>query len=121
MDYASTRKRSNEVVTDDADDLMSEADGLLDDGQPSTRLLASAGPRDHIVQLYQDQDFLNRAVCRFAAGAIAKGEGVILVPTMAHWDACRPRLGAGGVGVRAAQGRGQLTIVDADELLPRFM
>src|ERR1700704_2618186 len=84
-------------------------------------LLAAAGPRDHIVQLYQDQQFLNRAVCRFAAGAIANGEGVILVPTAAHWDAFRPRLEAEGVDVKAAQGRGQLTIVDADELLPRFM
>ena len=41
-------------------------------------LLAGAAPRDHIVQLYQDQQFLNRAVCRFAAAAIANGEGVIL-------------------------------------------
>jgi DcmR-like sensory protein len=84
-------------------------------------LLAAAGPKDHIVQLYQDQQFLNRAVCRFAAGAIANGEGVILVPTAAHWEAFRPRLEAEGVDVNAAQGSGQLTIVDADELLPRFM
>jgi hypothetical protein len=84
-------------------------------------LLSSAGPRDHIVQLYQDQQFLNRAVCRFAAGAIANGEGVILVPTAEHWEAFRPRLEAEGVDVNAAQARGQLTVVDADELLPRFM
>jgi hypothetical protein len=84
-------------------------------------LLAAAGPRDHIVQLYQDQQFLNRAVCRFAAGAIANGEGVILVPTAAHWEAFRPRLEAEGVDVTAAQNRGQLTVVDADELLPTFM
>jgi hypothetical protein len=92
-----------------------------DPREPWSGLLASAGPRDHIVQLYQDQNFLNRAVCRFAAGAIANGEGVILVPTMAHWEAFRPRLEAEGVDVKAAQGRGQLTIVDADELLPKFM
>jgi hypothetical protein len=73
------------------------------------------------VQLYQDQQFLNRAVCRFAAGAIANGEGVILVPTAAHWEAFMPRLEAEGVDVGAAQSRGQLTVVDADELLPRFM
>src|SRR5437868_2968009 len=74
-------------------------------------LLADAAPRDHIVQLYQDQQFLSRAVCRFAASAIANGEGVILVPTVAHWDAFRPRLEAEGVDVKAAQQRGQLTIV----------
>ena len=90
-------------------------------GESWDGLLAAAGPRDHIVQLYQDQQFLNRAVCRFAAGAIANGEGVILVPTAAHWEAFRPRLEAEGVDVKDAQARGQLTVVDADELLPRFM
>ncbi len=98
-----------------------ESNGTLNAEEPWDGLLAGAGPRDHIVQLYQDQQFLNRAVCRFAAGAIANGEGVILVPTAAHWEAFRPRLEAEGVDVKAAQGRGQLTVVDADELLPRFM
>ena len=90
-------------------------------GEPWSGLLAGAAPRDHIVQLYQDQQFLNRAVCRFAAAAIGNGEGVILVPTIAHWDAFRPRLESEGVDVRAAQKRGQLTIVDADDLLPTFL
>ncbi|MGH6727689.1 MAG: MEDS domain-containing protein [Pseudolabrys sp.] len=84
-------------------------------------VLSHVAPRDHVVQLYQDQDFLNRAVCRFAGAALTNGEGLILVPTTAHWDAFRPRLEAEGVDVKAAQTRGQLTIVDADELLPRFM
>ena len=89
--------------------------------EPWCSLLTAAAPRDHIVQLYQDQQFLNRAVCRFAAAAIANGEGVILVPTIAHWDAFRPRLESEGVDVKAAEQRGQLTIVDADDLLPTFM
>jgi hypothetical protein len=89
--------------------------------EPWDRLLADAVPRDHIVQLYQDQGFLNRAVCRFAGAAIANGEGIILVPTLTHWTAFSPRLEAEGVDVEAARERGQLTVVDADELLPRFM
>ena len=44
-----------------------ESNGQYDLREPWGGLLASAGPRDHIVQLYQDQQFLNRAVCRFAA------------------------------------------------------
>ena len=84
-------------------------------------ILAHASPTEHIVQLYQDEDFLNRAVCRFAGAALANGEGVILVPTIAHWKSFRPRLEAEGVDVKAAQKRGQLTIVDAEELLPQFM
>src|SRR3954453_5500866 len=84
-------------------------------------LLAHAAPQDHIVHLYQDQDFLNRVVCRFAAAALANGEAVILVPTLAHWEDFRPRLEAEGVDIKGAQNSGQLNIVDADELLPRFM
>jgi len=89
--------------------------------EPWDSLLANARPRDHIVQLYQDPNFLNRAVCRFAASALANGEGVILVPTLEHWNAFRPRLEAEGVDVDEAQRLGQLTVVDADQLLPKFM
>src|SRR5258706_7907297 len=89
--------------------------------EPWDRLVADPAPCEHIVQLYQDQGFLNRAVCRFAGAALANGEGIILVPTLTHWNAFRPRLEAEGVDVQTAQARGQLTVVDADEFLPRFM
>jgi hypothetical protein len=95
--------------------------GLLTDRESWDHLVADAAPRNHIVQLYQDQEFLNRAVCRFAGAALANGEGLILVPTLTHWNAFRPRLEAEGVDVEAARERGQLTVVDADECLPRFM
>ena len=94
-----------------------KGDGL----EPWGSLLHDAAPREHIVQLYQDEQFLNRAVCRFAAAALAHGDGVILVPTAAHWEAFCPRLEAEGVDIEKAQSQGQLTVVDADELLPRFM
>jgi len=89
--------------------------------EPWCGLLDEAAPRDHIVQLYQDEKFLSRAVCRFAVSAINHGEGVILVPTSAHWNALRPRLEAEGVDVQAAQSCGQLTVIDAHLLLPNFM
>lgn len=66
-----------------------DPEGALQAGEPWDKLLGFAGTRDHIVQLYQDQQFLHRDVCRFAAGAIANGEGVILVLTVAHWEACQ--------------------------------
>jgi hypothetical protein len=108
-----SREQSRAITS--ADPLDVSMDGAWD------QLLEQARPRDHIVQLYQDQQFLNRAVCRFAAGAIRNGEGVILVPTRAHWDAFCPRLETEGVDVDRAQRNGQLTVVDADELLPQFM
>lgn len=122
MQYESSLGQTkHEPVIGYAHDRAPEGDGAVGQREPWRRLLADAAPRDHIVQLYQDQHFLNRAVCRFAAAALANGEGVILVPTLAHWNAFRPRLEAEGVDVEAVQSRGQLTVVDADELLPRFM
>lgn len=85
------------------------------------RVLTNVVPHDHIVQLYQDQDFLNRAVCRFAGAGLANGEGVILVSTLSHWNGFHAQLETENVDVHAAQKRGQLTVVDAAELLPRFM
>jgi len=38
---------------------------------PWEQVSAGAAPHDHIVQLYQDQDFLNSAVCRFIGAARA--------------------------------------------------
>ena len=91
------------------------------ESEPWERVVTHAAPADHIVQLYQDEEFLNRAVCRFAGAAIANGEGLILVPTASHWDAFRPRLEAEGLDVDAAKERGQLAVVDADDFLPRFL
>ena len=85
-----------------------------DADEPWHHVMAEAAPRDHIVQLYQDQGFLNRAVCRFAGAALSNGEGIISAPTLPHWNAIRPRLEAEGVDVDAARQRGQLTVVDAD-------
>jgi hypothetical protein len=103
-------------------DRFSEGNGCnIDVLEPWRGLLHDAAPFDHIVQLYQDEEFLSRAVCRFAAAALTHGEALILVPTAAHWEAFCPRLEAEGVDIRAAQLQGQLTVVDADDLLPCFM
>ena len=89
--------------------------------EPWNRVLADATAPDHIVQLYQDQDFLSRAVCRFAGAGLANGEGFILASTVTHWNVWRPILEAEGVDVEAARKRGQMTVFDAEELLSRFM
>ena len=68
--------------------------------EPWDQLVAQPGPRDHIVQLYQHQDFLNRAVCRFVGAGLANGEGIILVSTLPHWQGFRRRLEAEGMNVK---------------------
>jgi hypothetical protein len=73
------------------------------------------------VQLYQEKAFLNRAVCRFVGAGLTNGESIVLVSTLPHWNGFHARLEGLGMNVEAARRRGQLTVVDADELLPRFM
>src|SRR5271166_3569910 len=65
--------------------------------EPWEQLLVGAAPHDHIVQLYQDEEFLNCAVCRFIGAGLANGERIILFPTLTHWNAFRTRLEAEGV------------------------
>jgi hypothetical protein len=95
--------------------------GPAEEAWPWDRVLADATAPDHIVHLYQDQDFLGRAVCRFGGAALANGEGFLMASTPTHWNAWRPRFEAQGVDVEAAQRRGQMTVLDAEELLSRFM
>jgi hypothetical protein len=95
--------------------------GQREELRPWDRVVAGATAPDHIVQLYQDQDFLGRAVCRFGGAALANGEGFLMASTPTHWNAWRPRFEAQGVDVEAAQRRGQMTVLDAEELLSRFM
>jgi hypothetical protein len=84
-------------------------------------VVTKASAHDHILQLYQDNDFLNSAACRYIGAGLANGDRIILFPTLTHWNAFRQRLETEGVNVQAARERGQLTVVDANELLPRFM
>ena len=64
--------------------------------EPWDQVVADPSAGDHIVQLYQDREFLNRAVCRYAHAGLANGESIILFVTPAHWSAFRPRLEAEG-------------------------
>src|SRR5438128_1644796 len=95
--------------------------GRAEEAWPWDRVLADATAPDHIVHLYQDQDFLGRAVCRFGGAALANGEGFLLASTLPHWNAWRRRFESEGVDVEAARRRGQMTVLDAEELLSRFM
>ena len=75
MQHESSLTQTKAPVTGCAHGHALQVDGSLNERAPWERLLADAAPRDHIVQLYQDQQFLNRAVCRFAAAALANGKG----------------------------------------------
>jgi hypothetical protein len=84
-------------------------------------LLANPGPDGHIVQLYQDADFYGEAISHFAAEGLVRGESIILVATDPNWRNIAPRLESKGFQIADLFARGQLTLLDADETLPKFM
>jgi hypothetical protein len=85
------------------------------------QLLAEPGDDGHIVQLYQDDDFYGEAISHFAVEGFIRGESVILVATMPHWKNISGRLEEKGFDTAELFDRGQLTLLDAEETLPKFM
>jgi hypothetical protein len=84
-------------------------------------LLAEPGEDGHIVQLYQDEDFYGEAISHFAAEGVARDESIILVATKPHWENISRRLKDKGLDTGDLFRRGQLTLLDAEETLPKFM
>jgi len=85
------------------------------------KLLADPGENGHIVQLYQDDDFYGEAISHFTAEGLARGESIILVATKPHWKNISGRLLGKGFDVDGLFRQGQLTLLDADDTLPKFM
>jgi hypothetical protein len=85
------------------------------------KLLAEPGDDGHIVQLYQDEDFYGEAVSHFAAEGLVRGESIILVATQPNWKNISARLRAKGLDLEELFRQGQLTLLDAQATLPKFM
>ncbi|HEY2595586.1 MAG TPA: MEDS domain-containing protein, partial [Chloroflexota bacterium] len=84
-------------------------------------LLADPGPDGHIVQLYQDTDFYGEAISHFAAEGLLRGESIILVATDDNWRNISGRLKSKGFDLPQLFDQGQLTLLDANDTLPKFM
>jgi hypothetical protein len=84
-------------------------------------LLANPGPDGHIVQLYQDADFYGEAISHFAAEGIVRGESIILVATDENFQNISGRLESKGFVISELFERGQLTVLNANDTLPKFM
>lgn len=76
---------------------------------------------DHIVQVYQDDDFLCDAVAEYMIPGLLGGEGAIVIARPGHAAALERALRAAGIDVASARSRGQLVCLDAAETLESFM
>jgi PAS domain S-box-containing protein len=75
----------------------------------------------HAVQLYSDDAFLLEILTGFIGGALSAGDGALIVATRAHAHSLEQSLRQRGLDTGMAIRQGRYIVLDARELLPRFM
>jgi signal transduction histidine kinase len=83
--------------------------------------LTQPAHQNHIVQFYDDEDFLCDNVAAFLAAGLAAGEPVVVIATEAHRESFAKRIKLRGGDVERALVSGQLTMLDARSSLGLFM
>ncbi|HJQ21356.1 MAG TPA: MEDS domain-containing protein, partial [Gemmatimonadaceae bacterium] len=80
-----------------------------------------AGASGHVVQFYENDDFLAAAVADYLAEGLAHGDNVAIIATEGHRQAFTTRLRARGIDVERAMRMGQFVQLDAPDTLRMFM
>jgi PAS domain S-box-containing protein len=75
----------------------------------------------HVVQFYEDDEFLRDSVAQYVGTGLVRGEPVVVIATELHRSALRGQLVASSFDVERAVSTGQLTLLDAAETLATFM
>ena len=75
----------------------------------------------HTVQFYEDDRFLAETVVDFFAAGLVNGQRAVAIATPEHRDAFSAGLYEKGFDVERARMKGQLVLLDAEELLAAFM
>jgi PAS domain S-box-containing protein len=88
---------------------------------PSIAHTPGSAQDGHFVQLYTDDGFLLDVLSRFVGGAIAVGNGAVVIATQAHQDGLAQRLKARGVDTEKAIRQGRYVLLDANDTLLRFL
>lgn len=80
-------------------------------------VLESPPHASHILQIYDSDEFLSRAVAHFAAAGLKTGEAVLITGTKAHLASIERELDAAGVDVAAGARNAQLLMSDVQDSL----
>ena len=78
-------------------------------------------PREHLVQIYEDDDGLMETLEEFIGDGLQRDDGVIVIATAARLAALEMRLKLSGLDLDAAQAQDRYIPVGADQALERFM
>jgi PAS domain S-box-containing protein len=76
---------------------------------------------EHVVQFYQDDNFLIDAVSGFVGSALAAGDATVLIATAAHREGVEHVLRKRGLEIGQAARQGRFLALDATETLAQFM
>jgi PAS domain S-box-containing protein len=88
----------------------------------STVVTGTGAPRDeHFVRFYQEDSHLYNSVGPFLWEGLEAGDGVVVIATPEHRGGFERCFREAGLDVLAAKERGDLTILDAEETLSRFL
>ena len=80
----------------------------------------TAGPHDHVVNIYSSESDLVDDVSRFLAGGLVADEIVVVIATTAHQDAFTRRLSELGIDFAAVNAAGRYRFFSAGEALASF-
>jgi hypothetical protein len=84
-------------------------------------LSTSSGAYPHSVKFYENERSLGRTVAEFLAPGLRERLPAIVIATPDHRAMITRELGARGVDVRQREQDGDLQLLDAEEILARFM
>lgn len=84
-------------------------------------LTPPSGPLEHVVQFYQDDQFLIDAVSGFVGAALAAGNATVLIATAAHREGVEQILRKRGLEISQAARQGRFIALDASQTLAEFM
>ena len=76
---------------------------------------------NHVVQFYEDDDYLSERVVSFLGGGLTIGQPIVVIATETHVTRFAADLKAMGLDVDAAVERGLMTVLDAEGTLASFM
>src|SRR5262245_27459055 len=96
----------------------------LADDELSSAPANSPGSLDgegHFVQFYEDDERLCETVARFLGNGLQAGDSLVAIMTKTHRASVSHRLTSIGQDVEGACAAGQLTFLDAHEVLSPFM
>jgi excisionase family DNA binding protein len=106
----------------DLEAVLDPADVFAPTGKRQSRIdWTQMGEREHFVQFYEDDAFLEESVAGYIGTGLESNEGAIVIATREHRVAIAKKLKARGINLAEARAKGQFVALDAAETLARFM